>query len=285
MATSAARKVQGRSVGLGTIGPSDATGVAPARVLWSSPSRPGGTAAMARRLLLIHAGPALPGVARRHGDFDRLFTSALADLAAEWTVVRRFAARPARPAGLRRRAHDRQPRLGARPRTLDGGRRAVAARGGGVPHALPGRLLRPPAAGPRLRRAGGEEPARRRAGDLRGRADARGPRRSAVRRPGPRLLALESHEDLATDLPPRIRLLAGNAFAPVQAIAVGSARGVQFHPEFTPALVRDLAAELGLEPAPSSGRPRWGPACCAPSCRAWAAAAPESAARRRRLLD
>ncbi len=205
---------------------------------------------MARRLLLIHAGPALPGVARRHGDFDRLFTSALADLAAEWTVVRPFrgealpdprAFDAALMTGSHASVRDRAPWMVDAERWL---REAVECRTPflGVcfghqllAHAFGAQVVKNPR-GVELGTCEVELTPE-------GRAD---PLFAGL---GPRLLALESHEDLATDLPPRIRLLAGNAFAPVQAIAVGSARGVQFHPEFTPALVRDLAAELGLEPA------------------------------------
>ncbi len=52
---------------------------------------------------------------------------------------------------------------------------------------------------------------------------------------------LATHEDRVETLPPGGILLAGNDSAPVQAFRVGeSVWGVQFHPEATPAILREL---------------------------------------------
>jgi GMP synthase (glutamine-hydrolysing) len=55
------------------------------------------------------------------------------------------------------------------------------------------------------------------------------------------LPVLATHEDRVETLPPGGVLLAGNDSAPIQAFRVGeSVWGVQFHPEATPAILRDL---------------------------------------------
>ena len=206
---------------------------------------------MTRRLLLIHAGPALPGVARRHGDFDHLFAGALGDLSAEWTTVRPFRgeALPNPTAfdavlmtGSHASVRDRAPWMVDAERWL---REAVQCRTPFLGVCFGHQLLAHAFGAQVVKNPRGVElgPCEVELTDE-GRAD---PLFAGL---GPTLVALESHEDMATELPRRVQRLAGNAFSPVQAIAVGSARGVQFHPEFSPALVRDLAAELGLPPPP-----------------------------------
>ena len=55
------------------------------------------------------------------------------------------------------------------------------------------------------------------------------------------LPVLATHEDRVESLPPGGVLLAGNDSAPIQAFRVGeSVWGVQFHPEATPGILRDL---------------------------------------------
>lgn len=73
------------------------------------------------------------------------------------------------------------------------------------------------------------------------------------------LPVLATHEDRVEDLPPGAVLLAGNDSAPVQAFRIGeSVWGVQFHPEATTAILRELillrreALEAG---AKARGRP------------------------------
>lgn len=54
-----------------------------------------------------------------------------------------------------------------------------------------------------------------------------------------RFAAQATHEDEVPTLPPGATLLAGNAMSAVQAMAIGSyIRGVQFHPEFSTAVMR-----------------------------------------------
>lgn len=211
------------------------------------------------RLLLIQAGPALPGVARRHGDFDQLFTSALEGLGACWTVVRPFrgealpdprAFDAAFMTGSHASVRDRAPWMAGAGRWL---REAVECRTPFLGVCFGHQLLAYAFGAQVVRNPRGVELG---ACEVEltdeGRADPLFAGLPA------RFSALESHEDMAADLPPRVKLLAGNAFTPVQAIAVGRARGVQFHPEFSPALVRDLAAELGL-PVPDERAPDVGP--------------------------
>ncbi|HEY3445173.1 MAG TPA: gamma-glutamyl-gamma-aminobutyrate hydrolase family protein [Myxococcales bacterium] len=204
---------------------------------------------MTRRLLLIHAGPALPGVARRHGDFDRLFTHALEDLGAEWTIVRPFrgealpnptAFEAAFMTGSHASVRDRAPWMVDAERWL---RDAVECRTPFLGVCFGHQLLAHAFGAQVVKNPRGLELGTREVElTAEGRSD---PLFEGLE---PELQVLESHEDEVTELPPRIRRLAGNAFTAVQAIAVGSARGVQFHPEFSPLLVRDLATELGLEP-------------------------------------
>ncbi len=59
----------------------------------------------------------------------------------------------------------------------------------------------------------------------------------------PRLF-IESHQDAVLTVPRNATLLGGNAHTPVQALAYGPRQfSVQFHPEFTPELLRVLWAE------------------------------------------
>lgn len=53
----------------------------------------------------------------------------------------------------------------------------------------------------------------------------------------PTALLAESHHDAVTALPPGVESLAGTEFYPNQAFRVGSAVGVQFHPEASPELM------------------------------------------------
>lgn len=54
----------------------------------------------------------------------------------------------------------------------------------------------------------------------------------------PRLLVMESHQDIVADPPPGALVLAANRFG-AQALAIGpSIRSVQFHPEYTPDRLR-----------------------------------------------
>lgn len=55
---------------------------------------------------------------------------------------------------------------------------------------------------------------------------------------------IESHQDAVLEMPPKATLLAGNGHTPVQALAYGPRQiSVQFHPEFTPEILRALWAE------------------------------------------
>lgn len=57
-------------------------------------------------------------------------------------------------------------------------------------------------------------------------------------------LFLESHQDAVLTVPRNATLLGGNAHTPVQALAYGPHQfSVQFHPEFTPEILRLLWAE------------------------------------------
>jgi GMP synthase (glutamine-hydrolysing) len=59
---------------------------------------------------------------------------------------------------------------------------------------------------------------------------------------------LESHQDAVLEVPPGATLLAGNDHTPVQALAYGPLQfSVQFHPEFTPEILRALWAERRVE--------------------------------------
>src|SRR5690606_7506582 len=62
--------------------------------------------------------------------------------------------------------------------------------------------------------------------------------------PGEPRRFLESHQDAVLAVPRNATLLGGNAHTPVQALAYGPRQfSVQFHPEFTPELLRLLWAE------------------------------------------
>lgn len=62
--------------------------------------------------------------------------------------------------------------------------------------------------------------------------------------PGLPLTFLESHQDAVLTVPRNATLLGGNAHTPVQALAYGPAQfSVQFHPEFTPEILRLLWEE------------------------------------------
>ncbi|MGC4117077.1 MAG: gamma-glutamyl-gamma-aminobutyrate hydrolase family protein [Myxococcales bacterium] len=215
---------------------------------------------MSRRFLLIHAGPALPGVVRRHGDFDQLFTRALSDLGAEWTLVRPFrgealpnprAFDAAFMTGSHASVRDRAPWMVDAERWL---REAVECLLPFLGVCFGHQILAHAFGAQVVKNPRGVE-----LGTCEVELTEEGLADPLFAGLGPKVRVLESHEDMAIDLPPRIRRLAGNAFTPVQAIAVGSARGVQFHPEFTPELVRDLGAELGLAP-PAEGTPEVGTA-------------------------
>lgn len=55
---------------------------------------------------------------------------------------------------------------------------------------------------------------------------------------------LESHQDAVLEVPPGATLLAGNDHTPVQALAYGPLQfSVQFHPEYTPEILRAVWAE------------------------------------------
>lgn len=73
-----------------------------------------------------------------------------------------------------------------------------------------------------------------------------------------RFLVHTTHEDHVAECPPGATLLATNAHTPVQAIAAGRARGVQFHPEVTEEISRDFAERrrhLLAAPARVAGAP------------------------------
>lgn len=57
--------------------------------------------------------------------------------------------------------------------------------------------------------------------------------------------AAESHHDCVTELPPGASLLASTPACPVQAFRIGSALGLQFHPEVSPELIADWTAGDG----------------------------------------
>ena len=54
------------------------------------------------------------------------------------------------------------------------------------------------------------------------------------------VLAVEAHEDTVEELPPGAILLAENGYG-VQSFALGSAAGIQFHPEIAPAVLARIA--------------------------------------------
>ena len=59
---------------------------------------------------------------------------------------------------------------------------------------------------------------------------------------------LESHQDAVLEVPRGATLLAGNDHTPVQALAYGPLQfSVQFHPEFTPEILRALWTERRIE--------------------------------------
>ena len=58
------------------------------------------------------------------------------------------------------------------------------------------------------------------------------------------LEVIESHQDAVISAPPGSTVLAGNSHTPIQALWYGSGQfSVQFHPEFTPEILRALWAE------------------------------------------
>lgn len=69
-------------------------------------------------------------------------------------------------------------------------------------------------------------------------------------RAGERLTVTEFHDDAVVEPPPGARVLASSARHRVQAFRVGSATGVQFHPEATASIVRGWAERTeSLAPA------------------------------------
>jgi GMP synthase (glutamine-hydrolysing) len=202
---------------------------------------------MTPRVLLIHAGPTLPGLLSRFGDFDRWFTRALEPVPVGWTVVRPFLGEPL-PAP---RAFDAALMTGslasvldAAPWMLEAERWVRAAIEGGLPflgvcfghqllcHAFGARVVR----NPNGLELGTPAIALTDEG-------LRDPLLGALLSPSFR--AHESHHDMATDLPPALRLLARNEWTPVQAVAAGErAWGVQFHPEMDEAILGAFAEAL-----------------------------------------
>ncbi len=55
-----------------------------------------------------------------------------------------------------------------------------------------------------------------------------------------RFLVQTTHEDHVVEAPPGAEILAVNPHTPVQSVAIGRARGVQFHPEVTEEISRDF---------------------------------------------
>lgn len=203
------------------------------------------------RVLLIHAGPALPALASRFGDFDRWFERALEGAGVDWTVVRPFRGE-ALPApegfaativtGSHASVREGAPWMAAAARWIrDAVERDHAVLGVCfghqlLCHAFGARVIR----NPNGFECGTPEIALTEAG-------AADPLFAGME---PRVRFHQTHEDVATDLPPALRLLAGNPWTPVQAVAVRNARGVQFHPEMTEEILR-LFAELQGGPAPA----------------------------------
>ncbi len=77
----------------------------------------------------------------------------------------------------------------------------------------------------------------------------------------PRFAVQTTHEDHVETLPPEAVVLARNAHAPVQAVAVGSSvRGVQFHPEVTRDIARDFVERRRhlLDAGASADEAPWG---------------------------
>lgn len=208
---------------------------------------------MPRRLLLIHAGPTLPSLARRHGDFDRWFLRALEGVDAAWTIVRPYHGEalpdPAPySAVLMTGSHasvcDGAPWMADAERWVrDAVERETPFLGVCfghqlLAHAFGARVVR----NPRGLELGTCELA----------LTAEGARDPLFAGLAPPFTAPEAHQDMAVDLPARVRLLASNDWTPVQAIAVGPyARGVQFHPEITPEILSDLALALTGESLPA----------------------------------
>jgi len=216
---------------------------------------------MPPHLLLVHAGPALPALVARFGDFDRWFLEAVAPVPVRWTVVRPFAGEPlpdldgldgAIMTGSYASVRDRAPWMLRAEDWL----RGVVARsfpffGVCFGHqllgsALGGRVVR----NPRGLELGTVDITLTEAG----RAD---PLFAGF---GAGFEVHETHEDMVVDLPASVRVLAANPWTPVQALAAGAcAWGVQFHPEFTRASLSEAAALHGgpvprIAEAPESRR-------------------------------
>ncbi|MDO4887819.1 MAG: type 1 glutamine amidotransferase [Actinomycetaceae bacterium] len=60
------------------------------------------------------------------------------------------------------------------------------------------------------------------------------------------ILAYESHYDAVVTLPEGANLLAGSQLYPIQAFRIGSALGLQFHPETTPQIMAAHRREQGV---------------------------------------
>ena len=193
------------------------------------------------RVLIVRTGSTAPEVRRRHGDYDRWFRDALAehDLTFDVCDATRAAIPDMSPyagvlitgsvksvvnpepwmdgLGLFLRGADR---LGVPLIAVCFGCQALAwARGGRV-------VLSP---------AGFEIGAVEVTLTVAGRLD---PLFEGLPSPLP---VLATHEDRVETLPPGAVLLAGNGNAPIQAFRMGERIwGVQFHPEATPGILRDL---------------------------------------------
>lgn len=205
---------------------------------------------MSRRVLLIHSGATLPDLAPRFGDFDRWFTGALAGFPVAWSVVKPFAGE-ALPdpspfdavlmTGSLASVADELPWMVEAARwirqTVEEGTPFLGVCFGHqmLSYAFGARIVK----NPKGLELGTVEVAL----TDEGRAD---PLFAGM---GPTLRVHESHEDMAADVPSSVHILAGNAWTPVQAIAVGhKARGVQFHPEMTAEIVRSMAHAIGAKP-------------------------------------
>ncbi len=215
---------------------------------------------MVHRVLLIQAGRTLPTLAARFGDYDRWFARALDGAFVRWTVTRPFLGEPL-PApssfdavimtGSKASVNDRAPWMPEAERWL----RGAVDRGTPFLGVCFGHQMLAHAFGARI----APNPKGLEIGTVEVALNEEGRVDPLFAGLGTAIHAHQTHEEMAVELPPGVRLLASNACTPVQAIAVGPwARGVQFHPEMTEEIVREAASALGAAPAtaPSPDGPR-----------------------------